>query len=243
MKLCISCVNFVTTFSAHCTPVSKPSVNFISFSRRARSAPPRMAWRDTAQRSVVCTSDPASRGTAQAAGRGQQRPDPGQGYGDRYWAGATAGQPAPARGAAGRGRRQPAQARGDDAIRVASPGRRRRRATAIVSTIAAASAGSCVMPLRTLPRVLSCHGSKEKAHSQNLNAMARFHCSHLASLRNDELETSLLGSPPSLFPSPPSSLPPSPSLNPGSELLETRRLGILRAESLLVTPGGLGVRV
>ena len=36
LKLCISCVNFVPTFSAHCTLVSKPSVNFMSVSRRAR---------------------------------------------------------------------------------------------------------------------------------------------------------------------------------------------------------------
>ncbi len=36
LKLCISCVNCVPTFSAHCTIVSKPGVNFISVSRRAR---------------------------------------------------------------------------------------------------------------------------------------------------------------------------------------------------------------
>ncbi len=35
LKHCNSCVNFVPTFSAHCTLVSKPSVNFISVSRRA----------------------------------------------------------------------------------------------------------------------------------------------------------------------------------------------------------------
>ena len=36
LKLCISCVNCVPTFSAHCKLVSKPSVKFISVSRRAR---------------------------------------------------------------------------------------------------------------------------------------------------------------------------------------------------------------
>jgi hypothetical protein len=63
------------------------------------------------------------------------------------------------------------------------------------------------MQLRTLPRVLSC--SEEQAHAQNLNAtsMARFHCSHLASLRNDELEIIALKF--SLALSLPSSLPPS----------------------------------
>ena len=56
---CFSCVNFVPTFSAHCTLVSKPSVNFISVSRRARSCACRgplplcTACRGTAQRSFV----------------------------------------------------------------------------------------------------------------------------------------------------------------------------------------------
>ena len=51
------------TFSAlHTREQTECKLYFLS--RRARSAPPRMAWRDTAQRSVVCTSDPASRGTA-----------------------------------------------------------------------------------------------------------------------------------------------------------------------------------
>ncbi len=73
----------------------------------------------------------------------------------------------------------------------------------------------------------------EQVHAQNLNAMARFHCSHLASLRNDDLKiiawkSSFALSLPSFQDLPPS-LPSSPSLNPGRELLETRR--ILRAES------------
>ena len=88
-------------------------------------------------------------------------------------------------------------ARGDDAI--ASPGRRRRHATALICTTAAASAGSRVMPSRTLPRVLSC--SKEQAHAQNLNATARFHCSRLA--WNDEIidrKSSLALSLPSFLP-------------------------------------------
>ncbi len=71
LKLCISCVNFVPTFFAHCTLVSKPSENFISVSRRARGCawrrPPRLltAWRGTAQRSFVScfsTAGPAAVG-------------------------------------------------------------------------------------------------------------------------------------------------------------------------------------
>ena len=149
-----------------------------------------------AQHSAVCTSYPACRGTAPLPARGnsgQTRPGlrrqvPGRG--DRRAAstgprsrrpGATAANPA----------------RGDDAI--ASPGRRRRHATALICTTAAASAGSRVMPSRTLPRVLSC--SKEQAHAQNLDATARFHCSRLA--WNDEiiaLKSSLALSLPSFLP-------------------------------------------
>jgi len=198
----------VPTFSAHCTPVSKPSVNFISF--HGAPAPLPRAWHGeilhSVQKSALATRRPGGRhrclpgATAARPGPGLRRQVPGRGDSREASTGPRSRRP---------GRRQLAQARGDDAIRVASPGRRRRRATAIVSTLTAASAGSCVMPLRTLPRVLSC--SNEQAHAQNLNAMARFHCSHPASLRNDELEIIAWKS--SLALSLPSFLPPSLSLS------------------------------
>ncbi len=79
LKLCISCVNFVPTFPAHCTLVSKLGVNFISVSRRASGCAcrgsPRLltAWRGTAQHSLVSAGPAAaSRGTltAQLPARG-----------------------------------------------------------------------------------------------------------------------------------------------------------------------------
>ncbi len=203
--LCKLCANIFCTL--HTREETECKLYFLFTARPLRSPAHGMARYCTAFSSLH--KRPCVPGDGTAASRGQQLPDPGRGYGYRYRAGATAGQPAPARGAAGRGRRQPAQARGDDAIRVASPGRRRRCATAIVSTIAAASAGSRVMLLRTLPRVLSC--SKEQAHAQNLNAMARFHCYHLTSLRYDELE--IIARKSSLALSLPSFLPPSLSLS------------------------------
>jgi hypothetical protein len=77
------------------SPVRKSGVNFIFFSLRARSAPQCMALRDIAQRSVVCTSDQASRGTVplQAGGNSGQTLDgatatgTGQGrqQGSQHW--------------------------------------------------------------------------------------------------------------------------------------------------------------
>lgn len=115
----------------------------------------------------------------------------------RHRPGATAGQAAQARGAAGPGRRQPASARGDDTT--ASPGRRLSVRTVIVRTTAAASAVARGTPSRTFPRARA----GKNMHAHNLNATARFHCSHPA--WKDEIITPLS---PSLL------LPPSPSLKP-----------------------------
>ncbi len=90
----------------------------------------------------------------------------------RHRTGATAGQAAQARGAAGPGRRQPASARGDDTT--ASPGRRLSVRTVIVRTTAAASAVARGTPSRTFPRARA----GNNMHAHNLNATARFHCFH-----------------------------------------------------------------
>ncbi len=115
----------------------------------------------------------------------------------RHRTGATAGQAAQAREAAGPGRRQPASARGDDTT--ASPGRRLSVRTVIVRTTAAASAVARGTPSRTFHRARA----GNSMHAHNLNATARFHCSHPA--WKDEIITPLS---PSLL------LPPSPSLKP-----------------------------
>ena len=101
----------------------------------------------------------------------------------RHRPGATAGQAAQARGAAGPGRRQPASARGDDTT--ASPGRRLSVRTVIVRTTAAASAVARGTPSRTFPRARA----GKNMHAHNLNATARFHCSHPA--WKDEIITPL----------------------------------------------------
>jgi hypothetical protein len=101
----------------------------------------------------------------------------------RHRTGATAGQAAQARGAAGPGRRQPASARGDDTT--ASPGRRLSVRTVIVRTTAAASAVARGTPSRTFPRARA----GKNMHAHNLNATARFHCSHPA--WKDEIITPL----------------------------------------------------
>jgi hypothetical protein len=136
----------------------------------------------------------ASRGTVTA-------PLPARGDGGRHRTGAKAGQAAQARGAVGPGRRQPASARGDDTT--GSPGRRLSVRTVIVRTTAAASAGARGTPSRTLPQARAVNNM----HAHNLNATARFHCSHPA--WKDEIITPL---PPSLLL--PYFFPPSPSLNP-----------------------------
>jgi hypothetical protein len=168
------------TFSSHCTPVNKPSVNFISVSRRARGCacrgPPSFAH-GMARGCTALSGQPLlhcrpgggvpgdSDGTT--AGPGRERRHSG-----RHRTGATAGQAAQARGAAGPGRWQPASARGNDTT--ASPGRRLSVRTVIVRTTAAASAVARGTPSRTLPQARA--GNNMNAH--NLNARARFHCSH-----------------------------------------------------------------
>jgi hypothetical protein len=132
------------------------------------------------------------RSASSSSGSSNQRRHSG-----RHRTGATAGQAAQARGAAGPGRRQPASARGDDTT--ASPGRRLSVRTVIVRTTAAASAVARGTPSRTFHRARA----GNNMHAHNLNATARFHCSHPA--WKDEIITPLS---PSLL------LPPSPSLKP-----------------------------
>jgi hypothetical protein len=99
----------------------------------------------------------ASRGTA-----GVTESLPARGNGGRHRAEATAGQVAPARGAAGQGRRLPALARGDDAI--AGPGRCRRlfRPGIVTAAVHTASAGECVKLSRPIPQALS----RSKLHAR-----------------------------------------------------------------------------